>query len=635
MNKLRVIACLTVLLICTAAIAQGLPRETRMEIVASTVQIVPLDETTGYLADFSGSGTIISPSGYILTNFHVIGDLDSRIHNHWAAIFWTDPDFTDQPPEPMFWAEYVTSDPTHDLALLQITEWFDETPVGDQQFPYSLVGDSNSMLPGDPVTFVGYPGISGRTITFTGGYMSGWVGEDFSSGGKQWIKTDGKIAHGNSGGGAYNENGYLIGVPTAGRTIEYDELDREEQAYIRPISLAWALIGPFVSDVGRAPALGKSGAATASTGNEAQTLGTASESAGSTTPAQTCVDYCSYGIIGVNDAASATIVYPKENPAPSFHTYTVEVPPGTPEVTFSVFGDGDIDLFVNYSEEIDNWDEAGSWIFRDTTEDWGGMVTIPNPSPGYWFVDVVSYFPDTTIDYDFFTFTNSIVGDEFYELCITCQVGELKPGSHVQAVLNAYDDILNYHTYVIVVPENQAELRVTVDADNDIDIALKYGSTISGWWDDDNWDYIDVSATNGGEFIVPNPGAGHWYLDVFTLLNEGVFTYTVTVDSEAPTGASPPAGTLVDCNACIMGNLPLNSSRSESLHFTTDQTTVPFHTYTIEVPRGTEQLTISATANGSFDYVVSQGEPVISWSSDGNWVYRSISAEENGDHIDD
>src|SRR5690625_3449352 len=112
MNKLRVIACLTVLLICTAAIAQGLPRETRMEIVASTVQIVPLDETTGYLADFSGSGTIISPSGYILTNFHVIGDLDSRIHNHWAAIFWTDPDFTDQPPEPMFWAEYVTSDPT-------------------------------------------------------------------------------------------------------------------------------------------------------------------------------------------------------------------------------------------------------------------------------------------------------------------------------------------------------------------------------------------------------------------------------------------------------------------------------------------------------------------------------------------
>src|SRR5690606_36005740 len=70
---------------------------------------------------------------------------------------------------------------------------------------------------------------------------------------KQWIKTDAKISHGNSGGGAFDPSGHLIGVPTAGRTVQYDELDIEDQAYVRPISLAWALIGPNVLDVARAP----------------------------------------------------------------------------------------------------------------------------------------------------------------------------------------------------------------------------------------------------------------------------------------------------------------------------------------------------------------------------------------------
>lgn len=238
-------ALLTIVLLAGSALAsaQGLPRDVRIEILRAVVQVIPYDDAAGTTVDWSGSGTIISPSGHILTNYHVVGDLARRQHYDWHAILITSPEFADQEPEFTFWARYIAGDPTHDLAVLKIEEWFDEEPVAaDVVFPHVLVGDSNQLLPGDSIAIVGYPGISGSTITFTAGLMSGWVGENFESGGKQWIKTDAKISHGNSGGGAFDENGYLIGVPTAGRTVQYAELDVEEQAYVRPISLALSLI---------------------------------------------------------------------------------------------------------------------------------------------------------------------------------------------------------------------------------------------------------------------------------------------------------------------------------------------------------------------------------------------------------
>jgi len=51
------------------------------------------------------------------------------------------------------------------------------------------VGDSNLLLPGDPIFVVGYPGIAGSTVTFTSGIMSGWLGEDLQAGG-DWLYRD-------------------------------------------------------------------------------------------------------------------------------------------------------------------------------------------------------------------------------------------------------------------------------------------------------------------------------------------------------------------------------------------------------------------------------------------------------------
>lgn len=360
--------------------AQGLPRDKRVDIIASVVQIVPWDAAAGLPVDWSGSGTVISPSGYVLTNYHVIGDLELRRAFEWHAVYWTDPDFTDQPPTASFWARFVAGDPTHDLALLKIEQWIDETPIdASVTFPHVSVGDSNSLLPGDPINIVGYPGISGGTITFTSGLMSGWLGEDFESGGKQWIKTDGKISHGNSGGGAFDASGYLIGVPTAGRTVEWAPLDVEAQAYVRPISLAWALIGPHVTDVTRS---GTTGTTATFRGNEAQA---------------TC-DHCFAGTLEVGGHISSSI---RGMPSPvNYHTYVLKVPAGLEAVVVDLSSASDLDVAIKHGQPIQDWSEAGDWQFRDFSDELGATIRIPAPAAGDWYVDVIYFYEQGTPAYD-------------------------------------------------------------------------------------------------------------------------------------------------------------------------------------------------------------------------------------------
>ena len=389
----------------TAVLAQGLPRDVRINILESVVQIVPYDPATDTLVNWSGSGTIISPSGYLITNYHVVGDLDRRMYYDWHAIFVTNPDFTDQAPDFLFWARYVAGDPTHDLAVLKIEEWFDLEPIeAGMDFAHVQVGDSNRLLPGDTITIVGYPGISGSTVTFTAGLMSGWLGEDFESGGKQWIKTDAKISHGNSGGGAFDENGYLIGVPTAGRTIKYDELDIEDQAYVRPISLAWALIGPNVIDVARAPSsrggtttaeVDTSTATSTSTPNPEETTTTTPPPL-PTTGVGPC-DFCLVGPVDIGQSATAAIAGVAE--AINFHTYSVEVAPGTEKLTFALTADGDVDLAAKFGTEIANWGEEGDWEYRDITEANGATFSISLPTPGTWYVDVMYFYEGGVVNY--------------------------------------------------------------------------------------------------------------------------------------------------------------------------------------------------------------------------------------------
>lgn len=179
----------------------------------AVVQIIALYIEDGeYYIGWTGSGTVISPDGLILTNAHVV--LPDRYFNVDAlAVAFTLQE--DQPPEALYYAEVLQADATLDIAVIQITADLDDVAVGpdDLDLPFVPLGDADSLRLGDAVTILGYPGIGGETITLTRGEVSGFTSEE-GRGDRAFIKTSATIAGGNSGGLAADADGYLIGVPT-------------------------------------------------------------------------------------------------------------------------------------------------------------------------------------------------------------------------------------------------------------------------------------------------------------------------------------------------------------------------------------------------------------------------------------
>jgi serine protease Do len=138
-----------------------------------------------------GSGVIVSPEGYILTNNHVIdGATDVRVT------------LSDKRE---FQARMVGSDPKTDIAVLKI-EAGNLSPI--------TIGDSSKAEVGDTVLAIGDPFGVGETVTkgivsATGrGNLGIEAYEDF-------IQTDAPINPGNSGGALINDRGELIGINTA------------------------------------------------------------------------------------------------------------------------------------------------------------------------------------------------------------------------------------------------------------------------------------------------------------------------------------------------------------------------------------------------------------------------------------
>lgn len=142
----------------------------------------------------SGSGVILSPDGYIITNNHVVADAmlievtlnDSRIYE----------------------ASLIGSDPTTDLALLKIEE---------TALPYLSFGDSDALRVGEWVLAVGNP--FNLESTVTAGIVSA-KGRNINiladtMAIESFIQTDAAVNRGNSGGALVNTRGELIGINTA------------------------------------------------------------------------------------------------------------------------------------------------------------------------------------------------------------------------------------------------------------------------------------------------------------------------------------------------------------------------------------------------------------------------------------
>jgi V8-like Glu-specific endopeptidase len=188
----------------------------------SVVQIIAIIDLDGDLVEgWTGSGTIITNDGLILTNAHVVlSDRYYDVVDLVVAITTQE----DQPPLQMFYADVIQADANMDLAVIKIVSKLDGSAANFSELGIQPVplGDSSTLKLGDPLTIIGYPGIGGETITLTKGEVSGFTSED-PYGNRAYIKTSATIAGGNSGGLAANPQGEIIGVPSAVGTGDIED----------------------------------------------------------------------------------------------------------------------------------------------------------------------------------------------------------------------------------------------------------------------------------------------------------------------------------------------------------------------------------------------------------------------------
>ncbi len=145
----------------------------------------------------SGSGVIITPNGYILTNNHVVENADKN----GIEVRLND--------TRRFEGKLVGTDPTTDLAVLKIEA---------SDLPAAALGNSDNLEVGQWVLAIGNP-FGYLNSTVTAGIVS-YVGRDIGMkrdqyGIEDFIQTDAAINPGNSGGALVNMSGEVVGINTA------------------------------------------------------------------------------------------------------------------------------------------------------------------------------------------------------------------------------------------------------------------------------------------------------------------------------------------------------------------------------------------------------------------------------------
>ena len=140
-----------------------------------------------------GSGVIVSPNGYIITNNHVIeNNTEIEITTNENKIYK---------------ARVVGTDPDSDIAILKIN--------AKEKLPYVFFGNSDTTKIGEWVLAVGNPFNLNSTVT--AGIISAKSRDlNIRDGKNEWyIQTDAAVNKGNSGGALVNTRGELIGINTA------------------------------------------------------------------------------------------------------------------------------------------------------------------------------------------------------------------------------------------------------------------------------------------------------------------------------------------------------------------------------------------------------------------------------------
>jgi len=203
----------------------------------------------------SGSGVIISPEGYIVTNNHVVEGAAQ------LEVVFADGTRTE--------AELVGGDPFADIAVVRV-----DAPVPS----FAVWGDSEALAPGDTVIAIGSPlgdfanTVTAGVVSARGRSIEAWPGYRI----EDLIQTDAAINQGNSGGPLVNLQGEIVGINTlivrgsplgsvaeglgfaveSARARAVAEAIIADGAYPRPyLGVLWQWVTPTVAARGGLPAV--------------------------------------------------------------------------------------------------------------------------------------------------------------------------------------------------------------------------------------------------------------------------------------------------------------------------------------------------------------------------------------------
>lgn len=142
-----------------------------------------------------GSGVIVDPKGYIITNNHVVeGATKIKVS---------------VPGGEEYTAKVIGSDPISDIAVIKIT--------GKKDFAYARIGNSKNVKVGDWVIAIGSPfgleqSVTAGIISATGRTFEDGSGPSIGAQFNDYLQTDAAINRGNSGGPLVNMNAEVVGI---------------------------------------------------------------------------------------------------------------------------------------------------------------------------------------------------------------------------------------------------------------------------------------------------------------------------------------------------------------------------------------------------------------------------------------
>jgi len=197
----------------SASKENGIPAEARAlvrQAISSTglISVRYVNDSAGQPPRPRGSAVVVRSDGIVVTNNHVITNTrTSRPYDEIYLSLSSDGETVSQTSR--YRVKTVLINKEYDLVLLRVEADVNGKPVAPSfTFPSIELGDSRKIKLLEDLFIIGFPEKGGATITVNRGVVEG---KDILA---NWIKTDARVIHGNSGGAAVNSEGRLIGIPT-------------------------------------------------------------------------------------------------------------------------------------------------------------------------------------------------------------------------------------------------------------------------------------------------------------------------------------------------------------------------------------------------------------------------------------